>query len=105
MPVAGALAKKCNYPLVIVQCAFRSQAADDPKGFHLLTTNLLSIKLWRDTSRFLLFLFSTSSVKHSWIRTRNQQSETSARAGPRSGTWRSLWSREQGANVKRRSKA
>jgi len=40
MPVAGALAKKCDYPLVIVQCAFRSKAADDPKRFHLLTTNL-----------------------------------------------------------------
>ena len=59
MPVAGALAKKCDYPLVIVQCAFRSKAADHPKGFHLLTTNLLSIKLWRDTPRFLLFLSPT----------------------------------------------
>src|SRR6266850_2182016 len=57
MPVAGALAKKCDYPLVIVHCAFRSKAADDPKHFHLLTTNLLSIKLWRNTPRFLLFFY------------------------------------------------
>src|SRR5262249_16649678 len=42
MPVAGAFAEKCDYPLVIVQCAFRSKPADDPKRFHLLTTNLPS---------------------------------------------------------------
>ena len=60
MPVAGALAKKCDYPLVIVQCAFRSKAADDPKRFHLLITNLLSIKLWRDTPRFLLFFIANN---------------------------------------------
>src|SRR6476660_588839 len=63
MPVAGALAIKCYYPLVIVHCAFRSKAADDPKRFHLLATNLLSIKLWRDTPRFLLFLSPTTSAK------------------------------------------
>ena len=57
MPVAGALAKKCNYPLVIVHCAFRPKAADNPKRFHLLITNLLSITLWRDTPWFLLFFF------------------------------------------------
>ena len=47
MPVAGALAKKRDYPLVIVQRAFRSKAADDPKRFHLLTTNPPSPKLLR----------------------------------------------------------
>src|SRR4029077_6353906 len=104
MPVAGALAKKCDYPLVIVKCAFRSKAADNPKRFHLLITSLLSIKLWRDTPRFLLFLWSTGSTKRSWIRTQNQTSETSARAGQRSGTCPSLWNREHGANVRRRSK-
>src|SRR6476661_5681621 len=105
MPVAGALSKKCDYPLVIVQCALRSKAADHPKGFHLLTTSLLSIKLWRDWRRFLLFLSLTSSVKHSWIRTQNQKSETSARAGRRSGTCPSPQNPEHGANVRRRSKA
>src|SRR4029077_9788279 len=101
MPVAGALAIKCYYPLVIIQCAFRSKAADHSKRFHLLITSLLSIKLWRDTPRFLLFLSPTVSAKHSWIRTQNQKSETSARAGPRSGTCRSVWNREHGANVRR----
>jgi hypothetical protein len=58
MPVAGALAIKCDYPLVIVQCAFRAKTADDPKRFHLLITNLLSIKLWRDKPWFLLFFIA-----------------------------------------------
>src|SRR6478752_2194935 len=105
MPVAGALAIKCDYPLVIVQCAFRSKAADDPKRFHLLTTNLLSIKLWRDTPRFFLFFSPTGSAKHSWIRTQNQKSERLARVVPKSGICPSLWNREHGANVRRRSKA
>ncbi|HEU4771880.1 MAG TPA: hypothetical protein VFS68_06955, partial [Candidatus Udaeobacter sp.] len=54
----------CNYPLVIIQCAFRPKAANDPERFHLLTTNFLSIKLCRNTLRFLLVLPPATSAKH-----------------------------------------
>jgi hypothetical protein len=61
MPIAGALSIQGYDSLVIIECAFRPKAADDSEGLHLVITNLVSIKLWRDMPRFLLFLSPTNS--------------------------------------------
>jgi len=57
MPVAGALAKKCDYPLVIVQCAFRSQAADDPKAFSFVNYESPVDKVYGATRRGFLYFY------------------------------------------------
>src|SRR5262249_34414691 len=104
MPAAGPLAKTGDYPLVIVQCTFRAEAADDPKRFHLLTTNLLSLNLWYDTPRFLLFLWPTGTAKHSCIRTKNKKGERRAPPAQTPAMYRGLGNRDPAESVRRRKK-
>src|ERR1700757_465019 len=47
-PIAGALAiERDDFP-VIINRAFRAEAANDSKSLHRLTANPLPLKLWRD---------------------------------------------------------